>query len=560
MCGLLIADDEEIVRSAVKRVITERVPALAPVFEASSGEEAVSLARQTRPCIVLMDVKMPGLGGLEATRAIRAESPCTRVVMLTAYDEFSFAQEALRLGAVDYLLKPVRPSLLLDVLQRVESQIQQEEKNRIQHEEASSLLKEALPLVEARLVRDLLEGPRDANAAADAHLSGVDRVLSRLGKTISWPAVMLVEVDRFDSVVQGMEPDRYERFCGLLDDIVRRAMPGPNNRLIGQTRPGMWAVIVSSDPKSADVEGIRALGHNIRYAMESSAPVTATIGIGHRYATLGRVPLSYAEAVRALLYKPHFGNNCVIHIVDLPDAEDVARPYPVELERRLIAEVRLGHAQDAEELLSKLADHLLAHTDQPAETIQIRLGELLALASRAAIEAGAASAETLDLSRQQALALRRLTMASEMRAWAFTSLAALLAQLNRGDRSAPLVSQALQYMRDNMQHPGLELEDVARAVHLSGSHLAHLLKAKMGTSFVKYLTQLRVEEAKNLLATTDMTVAAIALAVGYEDAAYFHRVFRRGTSLTPATYRQLLHTDGPITRRAAKDRLPMRPA
>jgi two-component system response regulator YesN len=92
MPRLMIADDEAIVRAALSRIITQNIRELGPIFEASSGEEAISLAREICPDIVLMDVKMPGLSGLQAAGAIRRDCPRTRVIMLTAYDEFSFAQ------------------------------------------------------------------------------------------------------------------------------------------------------------------------------------------------------------------------------------------------------------------------------------------------------------------------------------------------------------------------------------------------------------------------------------------------------------------------------------
>jgi two-component system, response regulator YesN len=351
--------------------------------------------------------------------------------------------------------------------------------------------------------------------------------------------VMVLDVDHYESVTKEMDGERRERFDRLLLGIVRRGLPCADSWLAGQVRPGTLAIILSTDPNDADLRGLRSLAQSIRYAVESSVPVTATIGIGRRYAEFDLIPQSYSEAVRAQFYRPYFGGNCVIYIDDLPKTDQGAdASYPVELERELIQSIQVGERQRAEEKLNTVLGYLLAQPGESLETVRTRLVELMALASRAVIQAGAPAAAVLSLSHEQTEALGRLKSIEDMRTWAVQSMSSLLAQVEPGDHGDKLVNTALQYMRENLSRSGLELKDVARAVNLSNSHLAHLLKSKNGTSYVKYLTQLRVEEAKKLLATTDSTIAAVSVAVGYEDATYFHRVFRRETSMTPSAYRQ----------------------
>jgi two-component system response regulator YesN len=530
MSGLLIADDEAVVRSAILRILARGKLDLGTIVEARNGEEAISLARRMRPSIVLMDVKMPGLDGLEATRAIRAEHPSTRVIILSAYDEFSFAQEALKLGTVDYLLKPVRPTTLIEVLSRVQAQIRREERHLREMEKTHSRLKHTLPLAEARLVEDLINGTVGSREV-------VDRVLGYLGKTISWPAVLVVDVDDFSSAVKGMDSERLDHFCVLLTDIVRRAMPDPDHTLMGHIRQGVVVTIVSTDQRFTTVDEIRTLGHTIRFAVESSAPVTVTIGIGRRHAGLQSVHLSYEEAMRAQQYKLYLGRNSVIHIDDVRAMSPTGCSYPVELERDLLTHVRRGQRKLSRETLEKLADRLLDRPEEPPEVVRTRFKELMALVSRAVIDAGAPSSEILELSHRQMAALATLQTGEEIRTWALDSLAMLMSKIREAHHGKWEIERAVRYMCENFREPGLKLEDVAHAVHLSPSHLAHLFKERVGVSYVKYLTFLRVEEAKKLLRTTEMTVAAVAAAVGYE-ASYFFRVFRHHTGMTPTTYRR----------------------
>jgi len=130
MTSLLIADDTPIIRSTIAHIVERDQLDFYPVVEAKDGAEAVELARRIKPDLILIDIKMPGLDGLQASAIIRAELPSTKIIFLTAYDEFSYVQQALKLGAVDYLLKPIRPGNLTAILSKFHDQIRFERQQR----------------------------------------------------------------------------------------------------------------------------------------------------------------------------------------------------------------------------------------------------------------------------------------------------------------------------------------------------------------------------------------------------------------------------------------------
>lgn len=133
MPGLLVADDTPIIRGTIAHIVRRDVAVIGQVYEAADGLEAVELARRRRPEIVLMDIRMPGLDGLQASALIRAELPQTRIIILSAYDEFPYVRRALQLGAVDYLLKPIRPARLSAILSQVCADL------RAEHEQLQQL-------------------------------------------------------------------------------------------------------------------------------------------------------------------------------------------------------------------------------------------------------------------------------------------------------------------------------------------------------------------------------------------------------------------------------------
>jgi two-component system response regulator YesN len=248
--------------------------------------------------------------------------------------------------------------------------------------------------------------------------------------------------------------------------------------------------------------------------------------------------VSYAEALRAQWLKLLLGGNAVIHIDDARQVSSLAKPYPVALERALIRRIRLGQFEPCRDLLSQLVDYLLEIPHDPPEMIHTRFVELIALISRAVIETGASSTRVLQISHERVMALNGLRSGADLKDWTLQTLAELQQEVSLKEPSEQVVQRALHFMDENFHRPDLQLKEVAAAAHVSPSHLAHLLRTHVGASYVKYMTLLRMEEGKRLLAETDLKVAAIAGRAGYDDPAYFYRVFRREVGVTPTQYRR----------------------
>lgn len=155
---ILVADDEPIEREALQVLVRRHLPQVEIVGEAGSGRQAVELADRLHPDVILMDIEMPGLTGLEALKEIRARHPEIRCLIVSAYDHFPFAQEALRLGAADYLLKPVKRDQMLAVLARLEAELARERQRLLTELQQKEQLRQLRPLAEAELAQLLEQG------------------------------------------------------------------------------------------------------------------------------------------------------------------------------------------------------------------------------------------------------------------------------------------------------------------------------------------------------------------------------------------------------------------
>lgn len=533
MSTILIADDMPVIRSALGQVLRQQVPGISAIWEADNGEEAVELARTLHPDIIFMDIKMPGLTGLQATERIRHDDPHVRVVMLTAYDEFSYVQKALTLGARDYLLKPVRPAKLVELVTEIQEEIDRERRDLRTVELVKDSLQKTLPVVETNLVENLIRGSAPAKTS-------IEETLSYLGRRLSWPLVLVVKLDNVDQAFAPREPAVEQPLYTLLVDLVRGELPDPNRALVGYSNPGRIVAIVSAD-HDLSTTAIRRLGERLAERIAAETSFTVTVGFGKRYLELSAIPFSYAEANLARRYARRMGGPVVMGIEDVETSsptESGAALYMVEKERELVKIVATNHQQEAQRLVNEIVDYLAQRYRDVPGAMKNHCAEVVTLAAWGVINAGVDEASILSVLHHQTRSLESKWTILEIRSWTLDSIMEIMTFVQSRSHRPDAVQEAIVYIHRNYQRSDISLQEVAEAVNLSQSHLSSQFKARTQVNYVKYLTQVRLEEARRLLRTTDLSIAQVAENIGYPNIANFYRHFHREVGMTPAAYRQ----------------------
>ncbi|MBE2223414.1 MAG: response regulator [Anaerolineae bacterium] len=535
MTSILIVDDMPIIRSALTRIISQQDGGIfSPVLEAANGEEAVALARTHKPDIILMDIKMPGLTGLQATSIIQQEQPDVKIVILTAYNEFSYAQKALKLGARDYILKPVRPQKILQLLAEIRQEIQEEQRDMRTVEIVKGSLQKTMPVIETNLVENLVRGINPEG-------STVDESLAYLGKRLVWPAVFVTKIDNFDQLIQEHTPATSQQIYTKLTQLIRSQLPDPHRALVGYSNPGRVVAIVSTEQSMATPTQIRAFCDQLRQTIAEQLPFTVTIGIGKRYMGYESIPLSYAEANLARRYHSRLQGNKVVDLSDIQAEQpqgDNSSHYLVQKEHELMQVVETNRKQEAQQLINEIVDYLSQHYYTEPDAMRNHCAELVTLVAWGVIGSGTGEQEVLRLLHQQVRALSSWKTGSDIRAWTLNSLAEMMTLVQDSSQQQDSVQIAIQYIQENYHRSDISLQEVADEVNLSQSHLSSQFKARTGTSYVKYLTALRMDNAMKLLQTTDQSVSTVAEMVGYPNTTNFYRHFQKYTKMTPAIYRQ----------------------
>lgn len=212
--------------------------------------------------------------------------------------------------------------------------------------------------------------------------------------------------------------------------------------------------------------------------------------------------------------------------------------YPFEKERELLGAVRFGERVRAKEILNDILGNILFVNAGNPEVVKARIIELLIMLSRAAVEAGASLQTLLTLNCHHLQEIQNIDPIEELCAWIVRVLDQFLDVIyeTRNITTAKPLQQAIEYINDHHAED-LSLEVVAHAVQISPFYLSHLFSNELGITFLNYLTKVRIEKAKTLLLTTNMTVQEIAYAVGYNDPSYFTKVFKKLEGRTPTQYK-----------------------
>ncbi len=213
--------------------------------------------------------------------------------------------------------------------------------------------------------------------------------------------------------------------------------------------------------------------------------------------------------------------------------------YPMDKENELLNRVRMGDRTGAKEILNEILSSIFLRSKGDIELIKARVLELVVVISRAAVEGGASLNKLLGLNYGFISELSEKDDFDDICIWIIKVLDVFLDTVyeSRNVKNSKLLSDALNYIRNNYKN-NLTLDNVAQQVYISPYYLSHLFKEELGITFVEYLTRVRIDEAKKLLKEDSLSIVAIASEVGYEDASYFSKVFKKSVGIPPNQFRK----------------------
>jgi len=527
MYRILIADDEGIMLESLKGMITREFGDSCEITTVKTGRAAIEQAELTHPDILFLDIQMPGINGIQALREIRRTNPAALAYIVSAYDKFDYAREAIDLGVEGYLTKPVTKKTLIDAVREAMEKVDRLRRERRDQLEIQEKLEIVIPVVETGFVGSVLTPGETPDISYFRQL---------LDMTEEYAYICLLQIGRETQQGQPVSPVGFGVQAESLYPQLRAIVKSYGRCFMGQAMGSRIPILVPHESGQVDYEERVQIISRTRESLtrlEEKLPYRFRAGIG-RVRPVGEVSASYEEALRAL----QESESRVVHINDVMSRGEYEGGFPVDTEKKIFALMEKGDAEGMMAEADRFFDWMVHNYPESRDNIRLKVLEYVLWAERIAFHEGAVNYGFED--RHSYLTdVMAIDDYERLRVWyrdKMTSVCRAIASRHT-QQTESTVGRAMAYIQEHYASD-ISLDDVSREVNVSPYYFSKLFKEQAGENFIEYLTRIRIDQARRLLSSTQESVKEISTAVGYADPNYFSRIFKKQTGMTPREYRE----------------------
>lgn len=520
---VFLVEDEIVTREGIRENVNWTAAGFEFCGEAPDGEMALPLLEKTRPDVLITDIKMPFMDGLQLCRIMRERMPEAKIIILSGHDEFQYAQEAVRLGVTEYLLKPVGVQDLHQVLTKVAAQLDHEQAERDRLQQLRSQIEDDLALRREKFwLKLVMGGMSSSEAIRQSQLLALDLIAK-------WYQVILVEFEQCGGAEQ-FDYDKYQQVERIVSSLVGR------NPDVFLSKKGVAELILIIKGDSAQYleQESRFLAELIADEVKNKPQYLINVGVGSPQDRIGNIHHSFTEAMAHLAQAA--GN--VLEQAESGSEADKAELLDLD-KSALETYLRYG-LPDEFEIFFEGYVQPLSETALQSYLIKnyIFVDMVLTTAKFVHQLEGNVDLVIPEINYVQTLVMNIKTL-DQLRAETKRVVSGALefrdSQVQHQYDS--MLHEARSYLECHYADPDLSLNEVAAQVNLSPSHFSAVFSRKTGQTFKEYLTHLRLDKAKELLRMSPLKSFEIAAQVGYNDPHYFSYVFKKHTGLSPTKFR-----------------------
>jgi two-component system response regulator YesN len=536
---VLLVDDEADVREGLVQEIDWASSGFIIAGTAENGKEAMELAERLEPDVVITDISMPFKDGLQLAEWLRYNQPLAKVVILTGYDEFDYARQAIRLSVDEYLLKPFSAGSFTELLDKIRRKIEAEVAER----EDVRLLKEhyrtSLPLLRETFLASLLTRklPRTI----------IEEKIMNYGAELAGSRYRVAVLALHAPGEEGGEgAEQSLRYSGDLDlmlhamlNIAREIWEYDNygNAFIYQDSIVLLALDTNREPQQWQANMLHALDNMLK-SITHYLKLPVTIGVGSVVTDLAELKDSFGDALLALDYRLVLGSGRVIVIDDVEKPRSKQLRFDELKEQALIRSLKLGTLEELEEAVTMIFAEL-HHSLHAYYDIQVYLLEVVTAVLRTAKDADVDLDELFGAGAQLHAEIFKLSGLPEAERWLLELCQRIMKHISsrRQHSYKELVEKAVQYTKEHFSDPDISIQRLCAHLHISTGYFSGVFKKEVKMTFVQFLLHLRMETAKELLRTSELKAFEIAERVGYADPNYFSFSFKKQVGISPKEYR-----------------------
>ena len=543
MLKIFLAEDEVVVRETIKRMIPWEELGFELVGEAADGEMALPLLIRQHPDLLITDIKMPFMDGLTLARLAKKEIPGLKVVILSGYDDFNYAKQAIGIGVEDYLLKPITKNALIERLSEIRSRYEHEKTQKEYYEK----FQREMQAYEKNSSRDFFE----ALVGGSMDMMEVYKRAEKLGLDIVAEAYnVLIFTMNCDEDFSGQR-DEYSLWEAESLELLENLFAGHSSAMLFRSNIFSYGVLLKGQRETIE-ENTRACVDEIRKILSrQDGRREWFLAVGQSVERLSQIQKSYHTASRAFSQRYLYDENILYydemetmeHPGGQAETEDNAYLQKVDvnaLNPAILQKFLSNGLQEETENFVK--DYFYAIGQEPMESLVFR--NYVILNVRFSVISfikglGCDTNEMESADTEEVLAESGKNMESAIAyAKKMISQAIEIRDQNSGNKNRSILKTAVDFIDSHYMDEEISLNTVANVANVSSNHFSALFSQNMGQTFIEYLTTLRMNKAKELLRCTGMRSSEIAGEIGYKDAHYFSYLFKKTQGMTPSDYRK----------------------
>lgn len=544
MYKLILVDDEEEVREGIIQKIKWQQYGFELVGQAENGREALELTEKFNPDVVITDIKMPFMDGLQLSEVLKKRFPIIKIIILTGFDEFEYAQRAINLNVVEYVLKPISSKELIELLLRAKTQIDEEMLKKKDIEALKEYYAKSLPVLKEKFLVYLItskitnEEIKEKCRSYNINLNGNRFVVAVININFD----VTNRVKRMNNSIE-IDLKKFAVF-NMVEEIVYRNGEGivfMHNNLI---------VLIDSfleEDTSVIFNKIQSTLEEIRQSIEKYLKFTITIGLGTIIREVSDVSDSYQNALSALDYRFIMGNNRIIWIEDIESNNKEKIVFDEIMEHDLRSSIKIGTKMEIIGTIDRLF-YKLVDAKAPFKNFQIYLLEILTTIIKTAESLNVDLTYIFGENYNLFVELYEFNDLNQVKNWfEFISIKIMNYIIkDRKDNCELLVEKTKAYINKYYSDSSITINSLCNYLYISPTHFSFIFKRETKMTFINYLTQIRMDASKDLIKTTKMKSFEIAYKVGYSEPNYFSYCFKKHFGISPSEYRNnkinILHT------------------
>ena len=531
MLKVFLAEDEFIIREGIKNNIDWQAYGYEFCGEASDGELAFPLIQKTRPDILITDIKMPFIDGLALSRLVKKELPETEIIILSGYEEFDYAKEAIQIGVARYLLKPINGETLLQEIDSVAEIILGKQKEKEIREKYQKEMEENSLRDQMDLFQHLVTG----DCSMEELLSVADKLDLKI--MAPWYSIVLLKI-------QSMKHD-YEEYSGSIVAVDERIvkLAEPEHVLIFDRALEGRAFLFKADSEEELLAYQKEYLGDVKEVLSGYANLRYFGGIGTPVNRLREIPASFEDASHAFAHRYLVAESCILDSSLLmregaAEHEDfrISAVNPEQIDRAKMQEfLRTG---DLDEVIY-FVDEFFGKLDGGAMKSRIFRQYITMDAYFSIVDflkGLGLQKDEIEAPDQDSSILQDEKSAMDYIV-RIMNKALVLREKRASSRYEDVVSEVIHYIEDNYAQEELSLNLLASHVNFSPNHLSMIFSQQTGQTLIRYLTDYRMNRAKELLRCSSKKSSVISMEVEDKDPHYFSYLFKKTQGMTPTQYR-----------------------